>query len=341
MSQTDLENLINKLHATQAWKHKYEIKTLSDDVLQHVPVVDGSSVQLGDDAAVIKQDDDYLLFAAEAIHPPLIVKDPYIAGRVAILANVNDIYAMGGKPLAVVDTIISPDIEVSSEIIRGLKDGSNRYGVPIVGGHLTATGHKAAITVCILGRAKKILSSFHAQPDDVLLHVTSLRGSFYPGFQFWNCSSHLSDEEMQRDLSLLITIAENELCDTARDISMAGILGTAIMMLELSGVGAQISLNRLRQPAISSDRFFDWLCCFPSYGFILSLRPWNLSNVQQIFHEFEISCSSIGKVTEGSKVNLVSEDQTALLWDFNEEPFTGFSSPSVNQIHEFKEEQLN
>jgi len=44
MSQTNLENLINKLHATQAWKHKYEIKTLSDDVLKHTPVVDGSSV---------------------------------------------------------------------------------------------------------------------------------------------------------------------------------------------------------------------------------------------------------------------------------------------------------
>ena len=341
MSQINLENLINKLHATQAWKHKYEIKTLSDDVLQHIPVVNGSSVKLGDDAAVIKQDDDYLLLAAEAIHPPLIVNDPYTAGRVAILANVNDIYAMGGKPLAVVDTIISPDIEVSSEIIRGLKDGSNRYGVPIVGGHLTATGHKPAITVCILGQAKKILSSFHAQPDDILLHVTSLRGSFYPGFQFWNCSSHLSDEEIQRDLSLLITIAENGWCDTARDISMAGILGTAIMMLELSGVGAKINLNKLRQPTSGSDDFFDWLCCFPSYGFILSVRPWHVSDVQHIFHEYEISCSSIGKVTAGSKVNLVSEDQEAVLWDFNDEPFTGFSSSSVAQDHEFKEELLN
>ena len=168
-----------------------------------------------------------------------------------------------------------------------------------------------------------------------------MRGSFHPGFQFWNCSSHLSDEEIQRDLSLLKIIAEKGLCDTARDISMAGILGTALMMLELSGVGAQISLNRLRQPGINSDRFFDWLCCFPSYGFILSVRPWNLTNVQQIFHEFDISCSSIGKVTEGSKVDLVNGDQTALLWDFNEEPFTGFSSPSVPQIHEFKQEQLN
>jgi len=341
MPEANIENLIKKLHATQAWKHKYEIKTLSDSILKHVPFVDGSPVELGDDAAVIKQDNDYLLLAAEAVHPPLIDNDPYIAGRASILANVNDIYAMGGKPLAVVDTIISPDIEVSSEIMRGLKDGCNRYGVPIVGGHLTATGHKAAITVCILGRAKKILSSFHAQPDDILLHITNLRGSFHPGFQFWNCSSHLSDEEIQRDLSLLKTIAEKGLCDTARDISMAGILGTALMMLELSGVGAQISLNRLRQPGINSDRFFDWLCCFPSYGFILSVRPWNLTNVQQIFHEFDISCSSIGKVTEGSKVDLVNGDQTALLWDFNEEPFTGFSSPSVPQIHEFKQEQLN
>ena len=160
MPEANLENLIKKLHATQAWKHKYEIKTLSDSILKHVPFVDGSPVELGDDAAVIKQDNDYLLLAAEAVHPSLIDNDPYIAGRASILANVNDIYAMGGKPLAVVDTIISPDIEVSSEIIRGLKDGSNRYGVPIVGGHLTATGHKAAITVCILGRAKKILSSF-------------------------------------------------------------------------------------------------------------------------------------------------------------------------------------
>ena len=113
------------------------------------------------------------------------------------------------------------------------------------------------------------------------------------------------------------------------------------MMLELSGVGAQINLNKLRQPASAFDRFFDWLCCFPSYGFILSVRPWHVSDVQHIFHEYEISCSSIGKVTAGSKVNLVSEDQEAVLWDFNDEPFTGFSSSSVAQNHEFKEELLN
>ena len=184
MPNIDLSKLIKKLRATEAWQHKYEIAILSDDVVQHLPVVDGRTVQLGDDAAAIKTNDGYLLLAAEAIHPPLIEDNPYLAGRAAILANVNDVYAMGGRPLAVVDTIISPEIKISSEIMRGFKDGCSRYDVPIVGGHITATGHKPAVTVCILGRAKNILSSFNAQPDDILLHVTNLKGSFHPGFQF-------------------------------------------------------------------------------------------------------------------------------------------------------------
>ena len=115
MPNIDLSKLIKKLRATQAWQHKYEITNISDDVLQHLPVVDGHTVQLGDDTAAIRTNDGYLLLAAEAIHPPLIEDNPYLAGRAAILANVNDVYAMGGRPLALVDTIISPDIKVSSE----------------------------------------------------------------------------------------------------------------------------------------------------------------------------------------------------------------------------------
>ena len=40
MSKVDLAKLIQQLRATQAWQHKYEIAILSDDVVQHLPVVD-------------------------------------------------------------------------------------------------------------------------------------------------------------------------------------------------------------------------------------------------------------------------------------------------------------
>jgi hypothetical protein len=122
---------------------------------------------------------------------------------------------------------------------------------------------------------------------------------------------------------------------------MAGVLGTAIMLLELSGVGAQIDLDTLTQPSRSDDRFIDWLLCFPSYGFVLSVRPWHLSNVQLAFTEHGISCSSIGKVSADHNVKLVREDDEAVLWDFDKEPFTGFSSSLDIQTHEFRNEQLN
>ena len=340
MFDISLELLVKQLRELKAWQHKNEITILSDLVLEQLPIIEGHSVQLGDDAAAIKIDDTYLLLAAEAVNPSLLKENPYLAGRASILANVNDIYAMGGEPLAVVDTIISPDIKVASEIIQGIKDGCNRYNVPIVGGHITATGHTPAVTASILGRAKHILSSFNAKPDDILLHVTNMKGSFHPNFPFWNCSSHLSGEELRRDLSILPLIAENEWCDSARDISMAGIFGSIMMLIELSGVGAQIDLNMIPQPKNTSDRYFDWLISFPSYGFVLSVRPWHESDVKFEFEKYGITCCSIGQVNTSNRLALSRKNEEVVLWDFDKESFTGFSPSLDLPFQNVQKEQL-
>jgi AIR synthase-related protein len=342
MPRFKLKKIVKQLCESQAWQHKCEISTLAAETLQEHPVIDGHTVRLGDDTAAIQTGKGYLLLATEAVHPPLIEENPYLAGRAAILANVNDIYAMGGIPSAVVNTIVSPDTDTATEIFRGLKDGCNRYDIAIVGGHTTATGHSPAVTVSIVGRAKHILSSFSAQPDDALLHVTNLRGSLHPNFPFWDCSSHLSDADMRRDLSLLPMIAENGWCDAARDISMAGILGSTMMLLELSGVGALIDMDAVPLPEDVSERFFDWLISFPSYGFVLSVRPWRVSDVQLAFEKHGINCSSIGTVTANCNVILFSKDEETLLWDFDKKPFTGFTSSSEDlRTHGFHEALLN
>jgi hypothetical protein len=122
---------------------------------------------------------------------------------------------------------------------------------------------------------------------------------------------------------------------------MAGVLGTAVMLLELSGVGAQIDMNTITKSVGTFDQYFDWLICFPSYGFVLSVRPWYLSDVQLAFDEYGISCYPIGRVTAKSSVTLSREDEEAVLWDFDKEPFIGFSPSSDIQIHDFQEDQLN
>jgi AIR synthase-related protein len=337
MSDLSLAAIIEHLRAAPAWQRKHEIDILESGLGSFAPLVDGKPVPVGDDTAAIETANGTLLLATEVIYPPLVAANPYLAGRSAVLANVNDVYAMGGYPLALVDTILAPNTEAASEILRGLRDGCERYGVALVGGHLTASGTVTSVSACILGRAKAVLSSFNVQPGDTILHVVNLRGEFHPTFPFWDCSAHLTNEELRRDLALLPALAEAGLCDAARDISMAGILGSLIMMLELSDVGATIDLDAIPTPPAAQQRYFDWLLGFPSYGFMLAVRPQFVAEVQKRFAQYEISCVAIGQATVDKRVMLRHHDETAQLYDLANESFMGL--PSLNQARGAQEQR--
>jgi hypothetical protein len=326
MPELTLKELVAALRAAPAWQRKQEIGVLADDLVLHTPFVEGRPVRLGDDTAAIETEEGYLLLAAEVIYPPLVASDPYLAGRSAILTNINDIYAMGGYPLALVNVILAQNTASAAAIMRGLRDGCTRYNVALVGGHLTANSEYASVAACILGRAKKLISGFQARPGDALLHVTNLHGTFHPRFQFWDCSAHLSDADLRRDLAILPAIAEAGWCDAGRDISMAGVLGSMLMLLELSGAGAIVELEAIPRPAQAEDRLLDWLLAFPSYGFILAVRPEQAAAVEAAFAAQHITCAPIGQVTAGQQVILRQDKTEAILWDFAKEPFTGFSA---------------
>lgn len=332
MPECSLAEIVGRLQAAPAWQRKNEIDLIAGGIGTLTPLVNGKPVPLGDDTAVIELPEGKMLLAAEAIYPPLVEANPYLAGRSAVLANVNDVYAMGGYPLALVDTIVASNTDVAAEILRGLRDGCTRYGVALVGGHLTAAGHTTSLTACILGRAKHILSSFNARPGDAVLHVVNLRGQFHPQFPFWDCSAHLSDEELRRDLALLPAIAEAGWCDAARDISMAGAIGSLLMMLELSEVGAVVEVDAIPQPSAVGDRYFDWLLGFPSYGFVLCARPQHVPSIQTTFAQHAISCVAIGTVTDERSVRLRRGREELLLRDLAAEHFMGLAPQAVTAV---------
>jgi selenophosphate synthetase-related protein len=139
----------------------------------------------------------------------------------------------------------------------------------------------------------------------------------------------LSDAELQRDLALLPAIAEAGLCDAARDISMAGVIGSLLMMLELSGVGATLDLDAIPQPPAAAERYFDWLLGFPSYGFVLSARPEHVAALQAAFAEHAITCALIGAVTRGRRVFLCRGDEELLLFDLEKQGFMGLAPQTL------------
>ena len=58
-----------------------------------------------DDAALLPAAAVPLLLACEGLHPGLVEEDPWFAGWSGVLVNLSDIAAMGGRPLALVNSL--------------------------------------------------------------------------------------------------------------------------------------------------------------------------------------------------------------------------------------------
>ena len=56
----------------------------------------------------------------------------------------------------------------------------------------------------------------------------------------------------------------------AKDVSMAGIVGTAGMLAEASGCGAELDVAAIPRPA--RRRAGDWLTCFPGFAMVTATR---------------------------------------------------------------------
>jgi uncharacterized protein len=238
------------------------------------------------------------------------------------MVNVSDIYAMGGRPIAVVDTIWSQSAEISQPLLAGMQSAAQAYQVPIVGGHTNGHSDYSALSVAILGRARQLISGFQARPGDRLLMAIDLRGQSHPRYPFWNAATKADPERLRGDLEVLAILANQGLCDAGKDISNGGVIGTALMLLETSGCGAVIDLDAVPMPAnMSLER---WLVSFPSYGFLLSVRPEQVAAVRKMFIDREIVCSDIGEIQDRARLILKYQGESTMFWDFDQEALTGF-----------------
>jgi len=312
-----LASLIAHLHQSLGILHKQDIQTAAH-------YLSSSLISLGDDCAAIPDANGYLLLASEGILPTFLEVEPWFAGWCAVMVNVSDIAAMGGRAIAVVDTIWSQSTEITQPIWEGMRAAASAYNVPIVGGHTNCHSPYNALSVAILGRATHLITSFNARPGDVLLVVIDFQGEFYHRFPFWNAATTADPVQLQKKLEILPYLSEARLCDAGKDISMGGIVGTLLMLLETSNCGAVLNIDAITPP--DNIPLEQWLLSFPSYGFLLSVRPEKVASVQACFHEQNLVCSEVGTVEEHHQLVLKSGNESAVFWDISTRSLMGFSA---------------
>jgi selenophosphate synthetase-related protein len=272
----------------------------------------------GDDGAVLPEGGGQVVVGGEAILPAFVAADPYGAGVAAVLANVNDLAAMGARPIALLDTVVGTE-DVSREILRGMRWAAELYDVPIVGGHLTRTDGPPALSAFGIGRADRVLSARHAAPGQELVLGCCVQGAMRSDFLFFP-SFDERGARLAGDVRLLADLATAGTAVAAKDVSMAGLVGSLAMLLEPGRLGVSLDLDLL--PAPDGVPLADWLACFPCYAFLLCCPPSQVSACLGAFADRDLTAASLGVIDDTGRVRLRRGDEMVDVFDLGREGVT-------------------
>ncbi|KMJ43804.1 AIR synthase [Xenorhabdus khoisanae] len=311
------------MQSKQAIAHCFSTNIVLDNVTCHVDSLDSLYAYPGDDTAAVSLNGQYILHACEGMLPNFVTHYPYFAGWSAVMANISDIAAMGGRALSVVNSLWHTSNESAQQLMHGMQDACHAYDVPLVGGHShLGAAYQPALSVAIQGMARKLLSVLHVKPQQKILIALNLQGQFHPDTTYWKCFEHVSGRILQSQIALLPQLAEKNLAYAARDISNAGILGSLLMLLEGTASGARINLDAIPKP--DDVEWFQWLQIFPSFGFLLTADANKCEEIIRLFHSQDIACTVIGETNNSGVITVQQQEQSSIFWDFHRQIFTGF-----------------
>lgn len=310
----ELEELVRRIREYRGVVRKAPITPVAAGL---IPVQsDEVLASYGEDAAVIKCGKEILLMAADGILEDLVKKNPFWAGYCAVLVNVNDIAAMGGIPLAMVNVISTSDADTRAKMVEGMRAACEKFGVPMVGGHTHPDTTYSAVDVAILGktdRSRLVLSS-GASEGEPIIFAMDLDGDFTEGIPYsWDTTSRKNSREVRRQLRTMNKIAPY--LTAGKDISNPGALGSLGMLLEASGKGGVADISKMPRP--KGVDLLRWLTAYQGCGFVVTCRPARVKIVIDEFARVDVTAAVCGAVTSSGLLEVELEGRRETLFDFS------------------------
>jgi len=206
-----------------------------------------------DDAAVYDLGNGQALISTVDFFMP-IVNDPFDFGRIASINAINDVYAMGGKPILALGILGWPvgklPAAMASEVIRGASEVCEKAGIPMAGGHsIDNLEPLFGLAVNGLVSSKKFLTNAGAKSGDAI-YLTKAIGTGILATALKRGlaeDSHIAllTETMLKSNSVGQHFATVEGIHAMTDVTGFGILGHLIEMCEGAKLSAEIEFNAI------------------------------------------------------------------------------------------------
>lgn len=319
----DLEEIIQLLRSFDGISRKFVLPGIIRK-LRELSYNGNTPHSLGEDSAAIGTDsDEVILLTTDAIVEELCLNHPRAAGFNVVLANVMDIYAAGGRPTSFAVALSYADQDIGDAILDGLIDGSQKFRIPIVRGHTNPQSSSTYVVGSATGTVKRknLLTAGGAMEGDHLILLFDPSGKRGASYSLgWDTVTESDAESVVRRSTTMIELAEKGLLNASKDVSVAGIIGTAGMLVEYSGMGGRLDLNAIDESCPTSVSLHNWIRMFISLGFLVAASPDRFDEILRITEAHDMQAVVVGSVDTSQTLRLSLDHETGILFDFTAGP---------------------
>ena len=311
------ENITSKEWVYSQYDHEVQLHTV---------------VKPGDDAAVIKVDEDTSFTIGTDCNSTHVLLNPYDGAASAVLESINNAITMGARPVALVDCLNFGNPEKPevfwqfTEAISGMSDVARKFNVAFISGNVSFYNETEGVTVnpspivgCVgLVDNKHIKTMTYDEEGDVVL----LLGNTYPeldGSQYYKeiydlVQGYPPKLRLEENYSVSVLVQNliqecNDSITSVHDLSKGG-LATALALMSIkSEMGLKVCVEDIPSTGdlTISEKLFS-----ESYSrFIITVKEDNLDEVTSIIKDAGVAYAKIGFV--GGNNLVICSDEGKLI----------------------------
>ncbi|KGK99177.1 phosphoribosylformylglycinamidine synthase [Methanococcoides methylutens] len=315
-------NLVEQGCFLNLWSEHCSYRSSAPLLKTFTTVGDRVIIGPGDDAAIIRFGDGWVLAIGMESHNHPSYVDPYNGSATGVGGIVRDIISMGARPIALMDPLYFGSLDTPKNlylfehIVEGIAGYGNCIGVPVVRGEAyfdeTYSGNPLVNVVCVgLAREENIVTACAQKAGNKLVLVGSTTGRDGLGGASF-ASRDLSEEAEAEDrpsiqigdpfTEKLLIEATLEAIGTGhvlscRDLGAAGLAGASSEMASKGDLGMRLVADNvvLRESGMTP---YEIMISESQERILFEVEPENVDELLDIAKKYDLHASMIGELTE-------------------------------------------
>jgi len=274
----------------------------------------------GENAGVVDfGDEDAIVFKIESHNHPSYI-EPYQGAATGVGGILRDVFTMGARPIANLNSIHFGDSEHSKTknllngVVSGIGGYGNCIGIPTVGGEVkfdSSYNENILVNAMAVGLVKKnkIFYSKAEGIDQPVIYVGSKTGR--DGIHGASMASAEFDKDTDKKkptvqvgdpftekllLEACLELMKDDSIISIQDMGAAGLTSSSVEMASKGNLGIEIDLSRVpcREDKMTP---YEIMLSESQERMLLILKSGKEENAKKIFNKWELDFSIIGKTT--------------------------------------------